>query len=207
MNRRLSRYKRIKIGNIIRTSTKNLFRELFLYTYQYNTGSHRRPRFHGSFDSKFLDGHGSTNFCSQSDLSTSSKALRAIHWSCAIFVFIAHHLRSNDDSPFTSVIFLCFWGCNSFDPIFSGASVVEVVLELRKYYFLRNFWCMKFDEWFTYDSWFIFRIYHGDEKIETQYTREPQLSANSRADRKRAKKDVVHRMVITSLESKTRGDV
>ena len=46
--------------------------------YQYNTGSHRRPRSHGSFDPKFLDGRGSTNFGSQSDLITSSKALRAV---------------------------------------------------------------------------------------------------------------------------------
>ena len=31
--------------------------------------------------------------------------------------------------------------------------------------------------------------------------------ANSRAAKKRSKQDVVHRMVMTSLESKTRGDV
>ena len=34
-----------------------------------------------------------------------------------------------------------------------------------------------------------------------------RLSANIRASRKRAKQDVVHVMVMTSLESKTRGDV
>ena len=38
-------------------------------------------------------------------------------------------------------------------------------------------------------------------------TREPQLSANSRAARKRAKQYIAHRMVVTSLESKSRGDV
>ena len=47
----------------------------------------------------------------------------------------------------------------------------------------------------------------GKSKQKRKSTREPQLSANSRAARKRAKQDVVHRMVVTSLESKTRGDV
>ena len=46
--------------------------------YQYNTGSHRRPRSHGTFDPKFLDDRGSANFGSQSYFSTSSKALRAV---------------------------------------------------------------------------------------------------------------------------------
>ena len=40
-----------------------------------------------------------------------------------------------------------------------------------------------------------------------QLTREIQLSANSRAARKIAKQDAVHRMVATSLERKTRIDV
>ena len=44
-------------------------------------------------------------------------------------------------------------------------------------------------------------------KQKRKSAREPQLSANSIAVRKRAKQDVVHRMVLTSLESKTRGDV
>ena len=47
----------------------------------------------------------------------------------------------------------------------------------------------------------------GKSKQKHKSTREPQLSANSRAARKRAKQDVVHGMVVTSLESKTRGDV
>ena len=47
----------------------------------------------------------------------------------------------------------------------------------------------------------------GKSKQKRKSTREPQLSANSAAARKRAKQDVVHRMVATSLESKTRGDV
>ena len=85
-----------------------------------------------------------------------------------LFFKIALHLKKNDDSPFTSVRFFCFWRCSSFEPIFSGASAVELVLELRKYHFWRNFWRMKFDEWLTYDSWFIFRIYHGEEQTETQ---------------------------------------
>ena len=45
----------------------------------------------------------------------------------------------------------------------------------------------------------------GKRKQKHKSTREPQLSANGRAVRKRAKQDVVHGMVITSLESKTRG--
>ena len=47
----------------------------------------------------------------------------------------------------------------------------------------------------------------GKSKHKRKYTREPQLSANSRAARKTAKQDVVHRMVVISLESKTRGGV
>ena len=47
----------------------------------------------------------------------------------------------------------------------------------------------------------------GKRKSKRKSTREPQLSSNSRAARKRDKQDVVHRMVMTSLESKTRGDV
>ena len=53
-------------------------------------------------------------------------------------------------------------------------------------------------------------LYHrpimGKSKQKQKSTREPQISSNSRADRKRAKQDDVHRMVVTSLESKTRGD-
>ena len=47
----------------------------------------------------------------------------------------------------------------------------------------------------------------GKSKQNRKSTREPQLSANSRADRKRYKQDVVHRMVVKYLENKTRGDV
>ena len=47
----------------------------------------------------------------------------------------------------------------------------------------------------------------GKSKHKQKSTREPQLSANSIAARKRAKQDVVHRMVVTSLESKKGGDV
>ena len=47
----------------------------------------------------------------------------------------------------------------------------------------------------------------GNSKQKQESTREDHLSENSRADRKRAKKDVVHMMVMTYLESKTRGDV
>ena len=77
-------------------------------TYQYNTGSHRRPRSHDSSDPKFLDGRSSTNFGSQSDLIPSSKAFRAVDESCDVFVLISHHLKNNDDSSVTSVRFLCF---------------------------------------------------------------------------------------------------
>ena len=47
----------------------------------------------------------------------------------------------------------------------------------------------------------------GKRKHKRKFTREPQLSANSRAAMKRAKQDVVHRVVMIFLESKTRGDV
>ena len=47
----------------------------------------------------------------------------------------------------------------------------------------------------------------GTSKQKQKCTREPQLSANSRAARKGAKQDMVHRMVMTSLESKIRGDI
>ena len=45
----------------------------------------------------------------------------------------------------------------------------------------------------------------GKSKQKRKSTRELQLSANSRAARKRVKQDVVNRMVMTSLESKTRA--
>ena len=47
----------------------------------------------------------------------------------------------------------------------------------------------------------------GNSKQKRKPTREPQLSANSRASRKIAKQYVVHRMFMTSLERKTSGDV
>ena len=47
----------------------------------------------------------------------------------------------------------------------------------------------------------------GKSKQKHKSTREPQLSANTRVFRNRAKQDVIHRMVVTSLEIKTRGDV
>ena len=51
--------------------------------------------------------------------------------------------------------------------MFSGAPAEEVVLELCKYYFWRDFWRMTFDEWFTYDSLLNFQIYHREEQTET----------------------------------------
>ena len=54
--------------------------------------------------------------------------------------------------------------------------------------------------------YYFFEYITGKSKQKLKYTREPQLSANSRAARKRSKQDVVHRMVVPSLESKTRGD-
>ena len=47
----------------------------------------------------------------------------------------------------------------------------------------------------------------GKSKQKHKSIREPQLSANIKASRKRSKKDVVYRMVVTSLESKKRGYV
>ena len=47
----------------------------------------------------------------------------------------------------------------------------------------------------------------GKWKNKRKSTRETQLSAKSRAARKIDKKYVVHSVVMTYLESKTRGDV
>ena len=47
----------------------------------------------------------------------------------------------------------------------------------------------------------------GKRKKKRKTTRGPQLSANSRAAKKRAKQDVVHGMVMTYLQSKTTDDV
>ena len=63
---------------------------------------------------------------------------------------------------------------------------------------------MVFDNLFTYDSYFEYIMVKSKQKLIS--TRETQLSANSRAVRKRAKQDIVHSMVVTSIESKTRGD-
>ena len=63
----------------------------------------------------------------------------------------------------------------------------------------------------TFDDLFISNLFFknimGKSKQKRKSTRETQLSANIRVARKRATQDVVHRMVMTSLESKTRGDV
>ena len=56
-------------------------------------------------------------------------------------------------------------------------------------------------------SYSFFKYIMGKRKQKRKYIRGTQLLANSRADRKRAKQDVVHRMVVKSLESKTIGDV
>ena len=47
----------------------------------------------------------------------------------------------------------------------------------------------------------------GNIKQKRKSTRELHLPENSRADSKRAEKDVVYRMVRTSLEIETRCDV
>ena len=64
---------------------------------------------------------------------------------------------------------------------------------------------MTFDDRFNYDLFFETIMWKSKQKHKS--TREPQLPANSRASRKRAKQDVFHRMVMTSLESKTRSDL
>ena len=51
-----------------------------------------------------------------------------------------------------------------------------------------------------------FESFMGKSKHKQKPTGGPQLSENSRAARKRPKQDVVHRMVVTSLESKTNGE-
>ena len=47
----------------------------------------------------------------------------------------------------------------------------------------------------------------GNSKQKCKFTREPQLSANIREDRKTAKQDIFHRMVMKYLERKSRGDI
>ena len=47
----------------------------------------------------------------------------------------------------------------------------------------------------------------GKNKQKHKSTRETHISANSIAARKRAKQDVVHRMVMKYLGNNTRGDV
>ena len=47
----------------------------------------------------------------------------------------------------------------------------------------------------------------GKRKSKRKSTREPQLSSNSRAARKRAKQYVILRMVMEYIESKIGGDV
>ena len=47
----------------------------------------------------------------------------------------------------------------------------------------------------------------GKSEQKRKFTREPHISANTRSDRKTAKQDVVHRMVLIYLERKTRSDV
>ena len=67
------------------------------------------------------------------------------------------------------------------------------------------FGCMKFDDWFNYNLFFETIMRKSKQKCKS--TREPPLLANSREARKRSKQDVVHRMVMASLDRKTRGDV
>ena len=69
-----------------------------------------------------------------------------------------------------------------------------------------------FDAWqLTSDSlmipYYFFESIMDKSKQKRKSTRETQLLENSRVARKRAKQYVVHRMVVTSLEKKTRGDV
>ena len=52
-----------------------------------------------------------------------------------------------------------------------------------------------------------FKSIMGKRKQKRKSNRETLLSANGRADRKRAKQDVVHRFVLTSIEGKIIGDV
>ena len=68
----------------------------------------------------------------EQESSTSRKTLSTIDQSCAIFVLITLHSNNNDDPPFIFVRYLCFRGFSIFGPIFFGAPVVYLVLELRK---------------------------------------------------------------------------
>ena len=77
-------------------------------------------------------------FVANKKLITSGKTLRPVYQYCAVLVLIAQNTNNNDDSPLSSVRFLCFLGCGSFDTMFFGVPAVELVLELRKYYFWRN---------------------------------------------------------------------
>ena len=57
------------------------------------------------------------------------------------------------------------------------------------------------DNLFTY--YLFFETIMGKSNQKLKSTREPRLSSNSKADRKRSKQDVVHRMVMKYLDSKT----
>ena len=50
--------------------------------------------------------------------------------------------------------------------MFFGASAVEVLLELHKYYFWRK--VLMHDIWQLMQLLFIFWIYHGEEEIDMQ---------------------------------------
>ena len=50
----------------------------------------------------------------------------------------------------------------------------------------------------------IFESITGKSKQKRKSTKEPHLSENSRAARKRAKQDVVHMMVVASLREKNK---
>ena len=64
---------------------------------------------------------------------------------------------------------------------------------------------MKFEDGFIYDLFFVNIMVKRKHKHKS--TIEPQLSANIRAARNSSKQDMVHRMVMTSIESKTPGDI
>ena len=171
----------------------------FLFLYHSDTGCPRSPKSHGFFTQPFWMAVAPPIFVANNTWAHLEKPV--------IFWF---YCTSSEEELWLAIHFrqiFCFCGCSSFD-LFFGASTVKLVLELCNF-FCAMFWCKTFDDWFAYDLAYdlFFENIMGKSKQKPKSAREPQLSQNSRADRNRGKQYVVHRMVMTSIESKTRGDI
>ena len=129
--------------------------------YQYNTGSHRYPISYGSFYPIFWVAVAPPIFVANKIWAHLEKP-----WEPSIdpvlFLFWLHIIWRRMMTNHSLPSYIYFLRMQQFQLYVFGAPDVEVVLELPEYHFWRNSWCMTFDEWFTYDLLFIFRIYHGE---------------------------------------------